>query len=178
MKMKLMLIAVIGLLASAVFASRAENYYLGCESRASNSIPAVVTVSGKQVTVLPGMNAELGILVRVDAIADAGKSIVDSHGVLQNGQWVEVIDVQKTFAELNNAAALAKSKFTKYQIRLAMRSLGIEATLDTLLTNSAFRTDWNDAIEIDLNNAKTKQALESASIDINAVKIAISNLPR
>ena len=75
-----------------------------------------------------------------------------------------------------NAAALAKNKFTKLQIRRALRVLGQESALDILLTNDAFRKDWADAIEIDLNDTLTKQALTSLNVDVNAVKIAISNL--
>lgn len=75
-----------------------------------------------------------------------------------------------------NAAALAKNKFTKLQIRRALRVLGQEAALDTLLADETFKKDWQDAIEIDLNDTLTKQALTSLNVDVNAVKIAISNL--
>lgn len=53
----------------------------------------------------------------------------------------------------------AKSVFTKLQIRRALRSLGQEAILDTALANEAFRKDWNDAQDIDLEDAVFKQAL-------------------
>lgn len=91
-----------------------------------------------------------------------------------NGEFIAVI--APTAEEIQHTAAIAKNKFTKLQIRRAMRSLGIEAILDGLLTNEAFAKDWTDAIEIDLSDPMTAQALSYVNVDINAVKIAISNL--
>jgi hypothetical protein len=87
---------------------RCECYYLGCENRASNSIPAYVAKDGVKVLVLPGMNAELGILVKVDAVADTGKVITASHGELITGQWVEVIDQQLTQVEITAGIEAAR----------------------------------------------------------------------
>ena len=50
----------------------------------------------------------LGVLVRVDATPDEGKNITQSHGELIEGQWVEVIDEQKTPAEVVEAEETAK----------------------------------------------------------------------
>lgn len=155
---------------------RAECYYLGCENRASNSIPAYVTKDGNRVLVLPGMNEELGVLVRVDATPDSGKIITSSHGELITGQWVEVIDEQKTVQEVKNAAAIARNKFTKLQIRRAMRSLGNEAILDGLLQVPAFAKDWSDAVEIDMADEITAAAIAQAGIDIDTVKLAIAGI--
>jgi len=85
-------------------------------------------------------------------------------------EWPEYVDNYDTVQILKN------NKFTKLQIRRAMRSLGIEAILDGLLTNEAFAKDWADAIEIDLSDPLTAQALSYVNVDINAVKIAIANL--
>lgn len=69
------------------------------------------------------------------------------------------------------------SIFAKLDIRRAMRALGNESTLDALLDLvPQFKTDWADAQEIDLADPMVQQALESASIDIAAVKVAIGNL--
>ena len=68
--------------------------------------------------------------------------------------------------------------FTKLQIRRAMRGLGIEAKLDALLEGSAmFRSDWQDAQEIDLADPVLVQALAAGSItaeEIEAVRAAIA----
>ena len=141
-----------------------------------DTLPAYMEQGGYMIPVCPANFGRLGILPRVDATPDAGKIITKSHGVIQTGQWIEVIDEQLTPEEIKTAAALSKNKFTKLQIRRALRVLGQEAALDILLTNDAFRKDWSDAIEIDLNDMLTKQALTSLNVDVNAVKIAISNL--
>ncbi|MHB9139800.1 MAG: hypothetical protein ACYC4Q_10405 [Victivallaceae bacterium] len=150
--------------------NRCPQYNIG------DALPSYVEKNGYMVPASPANFAALGILVRVDAIPEAGKIIVKSHGEVINGQWVEVIDEQKTQEEIKNAQSLLKSKFTKLQIRRALRSLGQEAALDILLADETFKKDWSDAIEIDLNDTMTKQALTSLNVDINAVKIAISNL--
>lgn len=141
-----------------------------------DTLPTYMESNGYMVPVTPTNFSRLGILVRVDAVADTGKVITRSHGEVIDGRWVEIIDEQLTIEEIKNAAALAKSKFTKLQIRRALRVLGQEAALDMLLTYETFKKDWADAIEIDLNDTLTKQALTSLNVDVNAVKIAISNL--
>ena len=63
-----------------------------------------------------------------------------------------------------------RTVFAKLEIRRAMRSLGIEQKLDALLSqNETFRKDWQDAREIDLNDAITKKALESGGITENEI---------
>ena len=68
--------------------------------------------------------------------------------------------------------------FTKLQIRRAMRGLGIEDKLDALLAGSAmFRSDWQDAQEIDLADPVLVEALAAGSItdaDIAAIRAAIA----
>lgn len=69
---------------------------------------------------------------------------------------------------------LVNTKFTKLQIRRAMRAQGQEAALDALLaSNATFAADWADAQEIDLNDEVTQQALQSVNIDVMAIKKAI-----
>lgn len=58
-----------------------------------------------------------------------------------------------------------RTVFTKLKIRRAMRSLGIEAKLDALLSASAtFAADWADAQEIDLADPVLVEALTAGSI--------------
>ena len=67
--------------------------------------------------------------------------------------------------------------FTKLQIRRAMRALGNEDELDTLLANnSGFQKDWNDASEIDLSDSMVQQALTQIDVDIIAIKKKILNI--
>ena len=50
--------------------------------------------------------------------------------------------------------------YSKLAIRRACRSLGIESKLNALLAeNDVFNADWTDALDIDLNDPVTKQAL-------------------
>ena len=84
-------------------------------------------------------------------------------------------EVAAAQAETARTAALERTVFTKLQIRRAMRSLGLEATLDALLDSDAvFKTDWTDALEIDLSDRATVQALAASAIDIAAVKLKIA----
>lgn len=103
-----------------------------------------------------------------------GENIIDVFSMLDpvefSGDWDEYV------IHYNNQIALSKTVFTKLQIRRAMRSLGNETILDGLLTNEAFKKDWSDAIEIDLSDPLTAQALASVQVDINAVKLAIAGI--
>jgi hypothetical protein len=70
----------------------------------------------------------------------------------------------------------ASTTFSKLKIRRAMRRLGIEGQLDALLSASAlFEHDWADALEIDLQDPITVEALGAANIDIDAVIAEIRN---
>jgi hypothetical protein len=62
------------------------------------------------------------------------------------------------------------NKCSKLEIRRAMRTLGVEANLDSLLTNEQFAKDWNDATEIELSDQLTLQAITAYNIDVNSVK--------
>lgn len=58
-----------------------------------------------------------------------------------------------------------QSVFTKLQIRRAMRQLGIEHELNTILSgNVQFQSDWNDAQEIDLNDNLIQDAIQEGLI--------------
>lgn len=80
------------------------------------------------------------------------------------------------YYEIENINKLERHTFTKLQIRRTLRFLGKEDMLDYLLQNETFKKDWSDAIEIDLNDAMTKEALEQSGININEVKLAMVEL--
>jgi len=57
------------------------------------------------------------------------------------------------------------SIFTKLQIRRAMRQLGIEDQLDNILENNPqFKKEWDDCIEVDLNDQMIKDAINAGLI--------------
>lgn len=64
----------------------------------------------------------------------------------------------------------------KLEIRRAMRSLGIEDKLDTLLTDETFNKDWQDAIEIDLSEEIVASALSQMEVDVDTIKREILKL--
>lgn len=72
----------------------------------------------------------------------------------------------------------AKSVFTKLQIRRALRALGQEAVLDTALANEAFRKDWNDAQDIDLEDDVFRQALAAQGITERLMRQVIIQIRR
>lgn len=95
--MKKFLILIIGLFAVSIYADLCPKYNIG------NELPAYIKSEGLMVPVCPANFSKLNILVRVNAVPDTGKIITKSHGVIQNGQWVEIIDEQKTQAEIDAA---------------------------------------------------------------------------
>ena len=55
--------------------------------------------------------------------------------------------------------------FTKLQIRRAMRQLCIESQLDNILDNNPqFKKEWDDCIEVDLNDQMIKDAIQAGLI--------------
>lgn len=73
--------------------------------------------------------------------------------------------------------ATGQTVFTKLQIRRAMRALGMEETLNSILSSDAtFSADWADAQEIDLADPVFISAIEAAGItseQIESVKTKI-----
>lgn len=72
----------------------------------------------------------------------------------------------------------SQSVFTKLQIRRALRALGQEAVLDTALANEAFRKDWNDAQDIDLEDDVFRQALAAQGITERLMRQVIIQIRR
>ena len=77
-------------------------------------------------------------------------------------------EIRARFVEINKNGFVIKEGnyiYTKLQIRMAMRSLGIEDKLTGLLNGyEKYRNDWNDAKEIDLYDDEVQQALGKSSI--------------
>ena len=73
-----------------------------------NALPNYFKKDGFHVPCVPSNFARLGILVRVDAVPDAGKAITKSHGEIIDGEWREVIDEQLTAEEIEAARQNAK----------------------------------------------------------------------
>ena len=71
-----------------------------------------------------------------------------------------------------------QSVFTKLQIRRALRALNQESLLDSALENEAFRKDWNDAQEIDLEDEVFKQALVAKGISERQMRQVIIQIRR
>ena len=75
------------------------------------------------------------------------------------------------------AEALAQTVFSKLKIRRAVRALGTESQLNSLLASDAeFSADWADAQDVDLSDLVTAKALASASIDTDSIKLQIAGL--
>ena len=72
---------------------------------------------------------------------------------------------EEEIAQYAAASAPVQTVFTKLQIRRAMRALGIESTLDTILaSDSTVAADWSDAQEIDLNDSVFRNAITAAGL--------------
>lgn len=85
-----------------------------------------------------------------------------------------IIDNTPAPEVLERERKLARSVFTKLQIRDAFIVLGIESTLDALLTDDVFRQYWLEAQDIDLNHPVTVEALKEFSAEqIEAIILAI-----
>ena len=102
-----------------------------------DKLPAYMQQGGYMVPVCPANYQRLGILPRVDAVPETGKIITKSHGVLQNGQWMEIIDEQLTQAEIDarNPVIALQSALSAEITRLNAAYTGLNlTTADTLVT--------------------------------------------
>ena len=79
---------------------------------------------------------------------------------------------QTNISEIDDSKQLeSMTELTKLEIRRALRALGEEAKLDAILQSSQeFASDWADSIGIDMADPMVTLALESADIDVDAVK--------
>jgi len=98
---------------------------------------------------------------------------IPENPILDNDEVREM-----TAAEIEaavQAKKLARTTFTKLEIREAFKSLDKEADLDTLLeSNSEFKTYWLDATLVDLEHPVSIQALTSfTSSETETLKLQI-----
>ena len=78
----------------------------------------------------------------------------------------------ENIVEMNLNIPQEKNVFTKLEIRRAMRQLGIEDTLNYILsTNQQFKNDWNDAQEIDLTDPIIQDAITSGLISQETIDL-------
>lgn len=136
---------------------RCKRYYVS-ENNQCDVLPKYLEKDGFIVPCVPANFERLGILVRINATTDEGKTITQSHGELINGQWVEVIDEQLTNAEIEAVRQAAKSTALKtaenaYLTLLAGLTVTITAednsdTITEKLTASGM--EKVDALEIGL----------------------------
>ena len=162
---------------------RAENYFLGCENRASNFIPAKANLDGHRITVLPGMNELLGVLIRVDATPDVDKIIVESHGELIDGEWVEVIDVQQVPEEIETETKLSRTVFNFREVVDACDSVdktngnsNLRTKLDTIMDNRDMQYHLIGAGGVvDLNDEVTIRGMTDFSDVENPVPVFTPN---
>ena len=83
------------------------------------------------------------------------------------------------YEQVSPAPRGGSTVFTKLQIRRALRALEKESILDTALAaNEQARKDWNDAQEIDLNDAVFKAALAEQGIEEKTLRKIISQIRR
>jgi O6-methylguanine-DNA--protein-cysteine methyltransferase len=101
------------------------------------------------------------------------ESDIPINPILDNGEVREMTEAEIEAAA--TAVKLARTVFTKLEIREAFKSLNNEAALDALLDGNAdFKTYWQEAQEIDLGHAVTVQALANfTEAEINALKLAV-----
>lgn len=127
-------------------------------------------------------------------IKKVGEGVVEFRGafpgrsVLLAAGWIEYagalpaerleIGDDGTITEMPEPERELPSIHTKLAIRRACRALGLEERLDALLGASAqFRTEWSDALEIDLTDPMTLAALareKFSAADIAAIVAKIT----
>ncbi len=118
---------------------------------------------------------KLGILIRIDATPEDNHIIIDSHGELINGQWIEVIDKQQTQLEINTEAKLNRKIFNFREIMGACDTLDLRAKLNAIADNDEFKlhligaggvVDLNDATTIEAMAVFTPAEIQSILIEI------------
>lgn len=76
--------------------------------------------------------------------------------------------VEETSAE----EAPLPTKFTKLQIRRCLRKHGYEDELDRILSSNAeLKKDWDDCLDIDLNDEMIKEAVEKGLISQELISL-------
>lgn len=139
--------------------------YLKIENGKLIEAQEIVKRNGK---IVYGYNQETNEpMLILDGFQKFDKSFADYE--IKNGQIVE--------KQIDPIPEIEEETFTKLQIRRAMRKLNIEDQLDNILeNNSDFKKEWDDAIEIDLNDPMIQNIINQGFIsaeNIQRIKLAI-----
>jgi len=114
MKKLFFLFLVSVLSVTTVFAARCPAYNIG------DTLPAYLPLNGYMIPVCPANYAKLGILPRVDAIDLApGQIIVNSHGEIINGQFIEIVDLSQTQAQIDAAGTALHQESKPFKLKQA-----------------------------------------------------------
>ena len=83
-------------------------------------------------------------------------------------KMLQGVVVEETSAE----EAPLPTKFTKLQIRRCLRKHGHEDELDKILSSNAeLKKDWDDCLDIDLNDEMVKEAVEKGLISQELISL-------
>lgn len=125
-------------------------FYLKIDQNKIVEAPYTIERNGKVIYGYNKPNNEA--MLFEDGYAKFPKS-ADNYEI-KNGQIVE-----------KEPTPYVKNIFTKLEIRRAMRQLGIEDQLNTILNeNPQFKIDWDDAQEINLNDPLIQNAIKEGII--------------
>lgn len=87
---------------------------------------------------------------------------------LSSLKMLQGVVVEETSAE----EAPLPTKFTKLQIRRCLRKHGYEDELDKILSSNAeLKKDWDDCLDIDLNDEMVKEAVEKGLISQELISL-------
>jgi len=122
-------------------------------------------------TELDALSADGWEVFGFDDDADIPKNPIADNGELR----------EKTSEEINEeiqSKKLARTIFTKIEIREAFKALTLESMLDDILNQSAdFKNYWLESEQIDLNHPVAIEALQNITTEqINDLKTEISGV--
>ena len=87
---------------------------------------------------------------------------------LSSLKMLQGVVVEETSAE----EAPLPTKFTKLQIRRCLRKHGYEDELDKILSSNAeLKKDWDDCLDIDLNDEMVKEAVEKGLLSQELISL-------
>jgi hypothetical protein len=122
--------------------------------------------------------AKYGYLERVDATPEDGKIIVDSHGEVIGGKWIEVIDEEKTPEEIKQARMSFNIRYILdacVVVDAENQNTVLTDKISAILVNPIFAGHLAGAAgTVDLSDAMTIQAMTSfTAAEITAIKSEI-----
>ena len=94
---------------------------------------------------------------------------------LSSLKMLQGVVVEETSAE----EAPLPTKFTKLQIRRCLRKYGYEDELDRILSSNAeLKKDWDDCLDIDLNDEMVKEAVKKGLLSQELISLIQSEYER